>query len=311
MGTSGLADGRADVLRQARQQCGVVSLRQVYAAGLPRWVVRRQLKVGRWRRTGRQTVAVHNGPLDDAARRAVAVLEVGPRAALDGVSVLQHAGVSVSDDGWIHVIVPPGAAPPRLRGVRVHESRRFRESDVVLEGLRRVRPAVAAVHAALWARTEREATLLLTVPVQQRLATAAEVWEAVHQVVRSRRRRLLRQVAVEHVGGVRSVGEFDVAAALRRRGLPEPERQAVRLRPSGTHYLDADFPAYRVTLEVDGAQHDAPAQRLADLLRDLESGAEGRTVVRVPLVAWRLDEEAVLDGLETRFAARGWRRPAA
>jgi hypothetical protein len=33
--------------------------------------------------------------------------------------------------------------------------------------------------------------------------------------------------------------------------------------------------------------------------------------VRVPLVAWRLDETAVLDGLEQLFRSRGWHRPAA
>jgi hypothetical protein len=33
--------------------------------------------------------------------------------------------------------------------------------------------------------------------------------------------------------------------------------------------------------------------------------------VRIPLVAWRLDEGAVLDGLEVLFRSRGWRRPAA
>jgi very-short-patch-repair endonuclease len=102
-----------------------------------------------------------------------------------------------------------------------------------------------------------------------------------------------------------------VARALRTRGLPEPVRQAVRQRPSGTQYLDADFPSYGVSLEIDGSQHDLPRQRLADLLRDLGLATEGRTTVRIPLVAWRLDEAAVLDGLEELFRSRGWHRPAA
>lgn len=113
------------------------------------------------------------------------------------------------------------------------------------------------------------------------------------------------------VGGVRSLGELDVGRAMRRRGLPEPARQVLRRRPSGTQYLDADFPEQGITLEVDGAQHDLPDARLADLLRDLDLAAGRRTVVRLPLVAWRLDEGAVLDGLEALFLSRGWRRPAA
>ena len=59
------------------------------------------------------------------------------------------------------------------------------------------------------------------------------------------------------------------------------------------------------------SQHDLPDQRLADLLRDLGLATDHRTVVRIPLVAWRLDEEAVLDALEGLFLSRGWRRPAA
>ena len=110
--------------------------------------------------------------------------------------------------------------------------------------------------------------------------------------------------------GVRSLGELDVAGAMRRRGLPEPERQSLRRRPSGTEYFDADFPAYGVSLEVDGVQHAEPWQQLADLVRDTRPGAEGRTTVRISLVAWRLDQERVLDALEERFTARARRRQA-
>lgn len=265
----------------------------------------------RWQRTGRQTVALHNGPLDVAARRAVAALEAGPRAALAGVTALQAAGVTGLSDTVLHVIVPKGTRKVRLRGVRIHESRRFREQDVQPDGVRRTVPAVAAVHAALWARTDREATLFPTLVVQQGKADAVGLHDAVTVIRRSHRRRLLLRVVSDLGAGCRSLGELDVAAAMRRRGLPEPERQAVRRRASGTQYLDADFPAYGITLEVDGAQHDAPEQRLSDLLRDLQLASDRRTVARLPLVAWRLDESAVLDALEQLFVSRGWCRPAA
>ena len=111
-------------------------------------------------------------------------------------------------------------------------------------------------------------------------------------------------------GGARSLGEVDLSVGLRQRGLPQPSRQSVRHRPSGTQYLDADFDDYAVTLELDGAHHDLPDQRLADCLRDLSLVVEGRTVLRIPMAAWWLDREAVLDALEEVFAARGWRRAA-
>lgn len=288
-----------------------MSRRQLYAAGVPRWLVRRELRVGRWQRPGRQTVVLHNGPLPDIAKRWVAVLEGGPRAALAGVTALQEAGITSLDDKIVHVIVARGSRRVRLKGVRFHESRRWSETDVIRVGIPRVAAAVAAVHAALWARTDREATLLLTVAVQQRKASPAELHDAAASIRRHRRRRLLTEVVAELAGGVRSLNELDVAVAMRARGLPEPSRQQVRRRPSGRQYLDADFDDYEITLEIDGPQHDEPLARLEDLVRDIGLAMDGRTVVRLPMVAWRLGEGRVLDALEELFSARGWRRPAA
>ena len=305
------AAGRQAAARLAAGQSYAVSRRQLHAGGVPRWLVRLEVRAGRWQRTGRQTVVLHNGPLDAPTRRAVAVLEAGAGAALDGVSAMQHAGLDALTDEHVVVAVPRGARRRRTAGVRLRETRRFREQDVVQQGLRRVTPAVAAVHAALWAATDRQATYVLTLTVQQGLCRPGDLSDAATGVRRHPRRRLLHRVVLDLADGSRSLGELDVAQAMRSRGLPEPARQAVRRRPSGTQYLDADFPYHDVTLEIDGAQHDLPDRRLADLVRDLGLATDGRTVVRIPLVAWRLDERQVLDGLEALFRSRGWRRPAA
>lgn len=302
---------RLTATQLAADQSGAVALRQLYAAGVPRWLVRLELRAGRWQRSGRQTVVVHNGPIDGPTRRWVAVLEAGPRAALDGVSALQAAGLDVLTDELVVVAVPRGTRRRRVRGARIRETRRYREQDVLHSGIPRTLPAVAALHAALWAVTDRQATYLLTVAVQQGLCRPAALSDAATAVRRHPRRRLVAQVVLDLAEGCRSLGELDVGRAMRTRGLPEPARQAMRRRPSGTQYLDADFPDHDVTLEVDGVQHDLPDQRLADLVRDVVLATEGRTVVRIPLVAWRLDEDAVLEALEGLFVSRGWRRPAA
>lgn len=302
---------RAAARRIGGSQDQVVTRRQLYGDGVPRWLVRREIAVGRWQRAGRQTVVLHNGPLSVGAQRWVAVLEGGPRAALAGVTALQEAGISTLTDEVIHVIVARGSRRVRIKGVCFHESRRWSETDVLRQSIPRVSPSVAAVHAALWARTDREASLLLTVAVQQRKASPVDLHDAALAVRRHRRRRLLTTVIGELAGGVRSLNELDVAVALRSRGLPEPSRQRLRSRPSGRQYLDADFPEYEITLEIDGPQHDEPEARLDDLIRDVGLATEGRTVVRIPMVAWRLGEARVLDALEGLFRARGWRQPAA
>jgi len=303
---------RRRVVRLAEQQAGVVSRRQLRRAGVPRWVLQLEIRAGRWQRTGRQSVVIHNGPLDDAARRAIAVAEVCSRAALDGVSALQQHGITSLRDERVTVIAPKSSDPRRLARVRVYESRRFRAEDVeVVDGVRTTRPAVAAVHAALWAATDRQATLFLVLAVQQLLTDVAELAEVVGTVRRHPRRRLLHLVLADLTGGVRSMGELDVARAMRQRGLPEPDRQVLRRRPSGEQYLDARFDRYGVTMEIDGQQHDAVEHRVADVLRDFTLAAEGDLVLRLPLVVWRLAEQEVLDRLEQVLRARGWGPSAA
>jgi very-short-patch-repair endonuclease len=303
--------GLRQALALAADQELVVGRRQLYQAGVPRWLVRRELRVRRWRRTGRQTVALHNGPLSAAARRWVAVIELGPRAALAGVSALQHDGLGALTDEEVHVIAPRGVERRKLPGVVLHESRRFREQEVVTAGIRRTLPAVSAVHGALWSVTARQASFVLTLAVQQGLCTPQALGEVAATVRRHRLRSAIIVTIADLSDGVRSLGELDVARAMRSRGLPEPSRQAVRKRPSGKQYLDAEFEEYSLVLEVDGEQHDLPWARLSDTVRDLGLMAEGREVMRIPLVAWRIDQERVLDALEAVFRSRGWLPSAA
>ena len=58
---------RRRVLALAAEQAGVVSRRQVYAAGLTRAEVLANIKAARWRRLLSQSICVHTGPVPEAA----------------------------------------------------------------------------------------------------------------------------------------------------------------------------------------------------------------------------------------------------
>lgn len=285
----------------------MLSRRQAYSLGVTRWQVRAQVAAGRWSRTGRQTVSTTTGPLTDRARWWVAVLEVGPRAVLDGVTALLAAGLTTITETTTYVIAPKSNCPWRPPGTAVHESRRFSKEDVVDVGIRRVRPAVAAVHAALWAVSDRQAALFLIAPVQQRLVPAAEVAEALAVVRRHRRRRFLLRVVADLVDGAQSLGELDFAVACRERGLPEPDRQVVRRLPTGRVFLDVEWKPWRVVAEIDGAQHEEAGNRVDDALRDNEQVIDGKVVLRIPVLGLRLDQAAFLDQVERLLRGRGWR----
>ena len=131
--------------------------------------------------------------------------------------------------------------------------------------------------------------------------------DALAAVRRAPRRRLLKQVVRDIADGAHSLNELDLAVALRRRGLPAPTRQLLVRLPGGRVYLDVAWEQWGVTLEIDGAQHDLASARLDDALRDLGVAGTGRTTVRLPVLALRLDQEAVLDGIEQLLRSRGWR----
>jgi len=299
------------VARIADRQSLIAGRRQLIVAGVPRWYITNELRQRRWQRTGRQTVAVHNGPLDQRAGWWIAVLEVGCRAALDGVSALQAAGIKSLDDTVIVVATPKSSTPRKPPGVRVRETRRFRSADVIAAGIPRMRPAVAAVHAALWARSDRQAKLFIVMTVQQRLASVPDIAAVVQTVRRHHRRAMLYALVAELAAGSHTLGEIDVAAAMRRRGLPEPTRQSLRTRPDGNEYLDAEWPEFMLVLEVDGVGHLEASQLLKDFLRDLRLLTEQRNVIRLPMLLWALDQEAVLDAIEAVFRSRGWMPSAA
>jgi hypothetical protein len=272
----------------ARVQGGVVSRRQVYAYGVTRGQVRAHLRAGRWQRVGSQGIGLHTGTLLREGGWWAAVFEAGPRAFLDGASALVVAGLEHFDVERLRVSVPKGTRVRRARGLDIRETRRWRADDVATVGLPRARPAVAAVRAALWARSDRQAALLLTMAVQQGLCRPEELAVEAIRVRRDRRRRLVHDVVLEIAGGIRSLGELDVVRGCRERGLPEPEKQVVFRGRDGRYYLDFRWPRLGVVLEVDGLQHSWAENVVQDALRQNSLVLAGDVVLRLPLLGLRL-----------------------
>lgn len=295
---------------QALDQGGVMTRRQLYRSGWTRWMVEAEVRAGRWHRLGRQSLFVLDAatsPDPELARRWWAVLEVGGRAAVDGVTALQHAGLRGFDQPDIQVSVHKSGFHQRPKGVRVYETRRRRPEDVIAQGLPRVRPAVAAVRAALWARSNRQAALVLIMTVQQRIATAAEISTALDSVVRHHRRQFLRAVLADIATGVQSMGELDFARLCRSAGLPEPDRQVVRQGPRGRVYLDAYWDEYRVVVEIEGVHHEWESNQVGDTLRQNDLTLRSEAVLRIPVIGLRDQPRPYLDQLRTLLRSRGWR----
>jgi hypothetical protein len=291
----------------AEAQSGVISRRQLYTAGVTRWEVSAQVRAGRWQTFGSQSLVVHTGPLLLPARLWAAVFEAGPRAFLDGVSALHAAGLHRFEEDRVRVSVPRGARVRRAAGVDIRQTRRWDRSDLATtSGPPRSRPETAALRAALWARSDKQAVLVLTMAVQQGLVTAEALTVEVMRIKRDRRRLLVVAVLLDLVGGVRSLGELEFAGECRRRGLPEPSRQAVRRGRDGRYYLDVFWDAWRVVVEIDGIQHSWAENVVDEALRQNAVSLGDCLVLRLPLLGLRLAPDAFFAQIQEALEARGY-----
>ena len=302
---------RTRIQEYAERQDGVVSRQQLRALGISDGEVLANLAAGRWQAWGRHSVCVHTGPLPERSQWWVAVFEGGPRAFLDGESALVVAGLEHYAPRAVRVSVPRGA---RIRGVpafpfplEIRQTRRWDPLDLHDgSGPPRARPEVAAIRSALWARTDKQAAYLLTLCVQQGLATAQLLGTEMLRVRRDRRRAFLHVVLLDLLGGVRSLGELELAQECRRRGLPEPSRQVVRRGPNGTYYLDVYFEDWGVVVEVDGIHHSWATQVVGDALRQNDITLQRDLVLRLPLLGLRIAPDQFFAQIERALVTRGY-----
>ncbi len=279
----------------AAETGGVASRDALQAAGLSYVDIRTELRAGRWRCHGLQTVATHTGPLDDDARRWCAIWETGIGVAvLDGVTALQLAGLRNFVDDQVHVSVLHTASVKRLPNVRLHKVIRRLPDELAASDLPRTRPEVAALRGASWATSDRQAALVLLMTVQQRLATPLQMLEVTARMPGRRRRGFVKRVLLDAADGVQSLGELDFARMCRTRGVPEPSRQVVRRGPRGRIYLDVRWEASRLVVEIDGAQHREGLNATADNLSRNAVTLTNDRVLRIDLVGLRLYEDEYL-----------------
>jgi very-short-patch-repair endonuclease len=295
----------AKAIALADEQGGVVSRPQLLELGVSRGQIRANLAARRWRRWRTQCVAVHTGELSDTGSLWAAVLEAGPRAVLDGASSLTASGLKGFDEESIRISVPQSARRRRGRGINVHQTRRYRADDMAASGVPRTKPAVAAVHGALWARSDKQAVLLMTMAVQQGLTTPEHLGVAALRIKRDRRRLLVHTTVLDLLDGVRSISEHEFARTCRERGLPEPSRQVRRRAKDGRFFLDVYWDEWGVVVEIDGIQHGWVQNAVPDALRQNQVTLTEDLVLRLPLLGLRVAADDFFAQIVEALRSRG------
>lgn len=263
---------------------GVASRAALHDAGIDRHAIRAEVRAGRWALLGRQTVRILSVPAGPQLDLWRALWEAGRGALLDGSASLVAQGMTGFELRSIDLSLPRNARRRPITGVTTHIRRTLPPG--MAAGLPRVRPAVATIHAAQWAVSDRQAALLLCLPLQQRLVRPQDVLAAWRATNRSARRDFLEVAVVDVCDGAQALSELDFAWWCRTYSIPEPERQHVVTLTSGRIYLDARWPGLAV--EVDGGHHFTGLNPVDDALRANEVVIGGDRVLRLPVLGLRL-----------------------
>lgn len=298
MTTSRRRLSRAERARRAGEiaeaQAGVAHRRQLRAVGISRADVRTEAGAGRWTLLGRHTVGIDVAEPIGEALWWQAVWESGSGAVLDGSAALCAAGLKGFSPWRLDVSIPHANRHHRRDGVRLH--RVAKRPAVNGGGPPRVCVELAAINAACWARTDREAALVLCLVVQQRLTSPARLLGAWREGTwRSPRHAFVAQAIVDICDGAHALGELDFGRLCRERGLPQPSSQIVRQGPQGRVYLDAGWEDVGLLVEIDGGHHQWALNPVDDALRQNEVVLDGEVVLRVPVLGLRLHREQFMD----------------
>jgi uncharacterized protein DUF559/putative AbiEi antitoxin of type IV toxin-antitoxin system len=301
-------DGLARLLRR---QDGCITRRQALRH-LSEKALRHRVASGRWRRVLTGVYVTHAGAPTAAQYDWLAVLASGGDddgdVCLGGLSALRAGGLRGVEPAALDVLIPYSRAVSRPCGIRVHRSRIPPRLAIARPGFAPCcAPDRAVVDAAQWARSDREARLIIAASFQQSLVTLAAVGRALREQPKARRRALVKATAEDCAGGSHSVAELDFVALCREYYLPLPTRQVVRRDGRGRRrYVDVLFDEWMVAVEIDGSHHLDVHQQWDDAVKANALELAGYTVLRYPAYAIRTEGRRIAEEIRQALRQRGW-----
>lgn len=159
------ADARVATL--AGRQHGVVSFRQLKAAGLTPSGTARRVRAGRLHRLHRGVYAVGHTGLSDKGRWMAAVLACGPGAVVSHRSAAELWGLLRAKQGPVHISVHGHGGREGHDGIRLHRSRTLhpaaatsRRGIPVTKPARTIADLRGSVSEKEWRRAIRQANVL-------------------------------------------------------------------------------------------------------------------------------------------------------
>lgn len=284
-GTEGgvVAPPDAAVARIAARQRGVVTRRQLRAAGLGPKAIAHRLQRGRLHPVHRGVYLVGHTAPPKLALETAALLAAGRHAVLSHRTAAHLWGLLPQPGPRIHLSLVDRRSPRPSPTVIVHRPRTLSAREhSTLEGLPVTTPLRTIADLA-GAATTSELERAVHEAEVRRLVTRRDLVDAVDRLSGRRGITTLRTVVSEARGRLitRSEAETRFLSLVDKARLPQPEAN-VQL---GAYEVDALWRDQRLVVEIDGFRyHSTRSAFERDRLRDAELQAAGLRVMRV---TWR------------------------
>ena len=290
-------------------QCGVISRRQVLAAGGRDHDIARQLRRRIWARVHDGVYVDHTGEPNRKQLAWAAVLYHWP-AALDGASALEAHGVRATGarrSSGVEVVIDRTRSVAKGAGISVTRRSDFESQAQMNLCPPRVRVESALLTVASRSPDEEGAVAVLADACQTRHTTPGRLADALRGRPLLAHRRLLLSILEDVACGAYSVLERRYLLRVERpHGLPTGSRQRrVQVGRRG-HYRDVEYLGPATTVELDGRiGHEETSDRWADLDRDIEAAVRGDLTLRI---GWKqvLDPCRLAAAVARILIARGW-----
>jgi hypothetical protein len=273
-----------------RVQASVITRQQALECGLTAGQIRSRLSRGSWRpafagRHGVYVVDWGNAPLTYMQRIWAALLAVGGAAAASHETATWLAREAGLAPPLVHLALLDGARPPVIEGVKIHTLPSL--GPEVVDQARvpwRVLPELAVIDIAHACSDSRAALGVVYAALQNYIATAAELEQALARRKRHRYRKLLTSVLADAVEGALSGLEREHLRCMRRHALPCGERQRKIPGPKGARFVDVMVSkglTSPLVTELDGRRgHDLADEQWRDMDRDNLDEEMGRGHLR-------------------------------
>jgi predicted transcriptional regulator of viral defense system len=267
----------------ASRQHGVVSTRQLEAAGLNRSAIRVRARTGRLHRIHQGVYAVGHDGLTLDGRFMAAVLAGAQDAYLSHWSTCALAGLVRWDDYRPIDVTVRGTAARARAGIRFHRARALDPRDTTrIRGIPTTTPARAILEIAPHLSDDRLKRLVRQAQAEE----VANVRQFAATLSRANGHRATRRLAALVATGpaaTRSSHEDIVLDLILQAGFEHPivnEKLDVGTTP---YRPDMRWPAQRLILEVDSPWHDGRLAHELDATRQAALEAAGERVLRTTL----------------------------